>query len=326
MTLPWFANDAFPLFLAPMAGVTDPVFRSICKELGANVVVTEFVSAEGVLQCWERNRRYTEFEESHRPIGVQLFGADGGRMGEAAKIILNEQAPDFIDINFGCPVPKVVGKNGGSSLLKDLPTLASVARGVVAAVGNRVPVTAKMRIGWDSSSICALDTCKLLENEGISMITIHGRTRAQQYSGKADWDIIHQCASSISTPVIGNGDIRSAEKVKEIKNANTVSGVMIGRAAMENPWIFKEVTHYLETGDLLAPITPAEKWELMIRHTRLAIESGRYGDELHTMKFMRTRLIAYSRGFPKAKELRASLAKLETREQLEALAAGASLQ
>lgn len=309
-----------------MAGVTDPVFRSICKELGADVVVTEFVSAEGVLQCWERNRRYTEFEEAHRPIGVQLFGADGTRMGEAAKIILDEQHPDFIDINFGCPVPKVVGKNGGSSLLKDLPTLASVARGVVQAVGNRVPVTAKLRTGWDSSSICAFDTCKILENEGISMITIHGRTRSQQYSGKADWDIIHQCATSISTPVIGNGDIRNPEMVQEIKNAKTVSGVMIGRAAMENPWIFKEISHYLKTGTLLEPTTPADKWALMLRHARLAVESGRYGDELHTMKFMRTRLIAYSRGFPKAKELRASLAKLETVAQLEALSASGLLQ
>lgn len=324
MPLPWFANDAFPLFLAPMAGVTDPVFRSICKELGADVMVTEFVSSEGILQCWERNRRYTEFEETHRPLGIQLFGADGERMGEAAKIILDHQKPDFIDINFGCPVPKVVGRNGGSSLLKDLPALASVARSVVKAVGDLVPVTAKIRTGWDSSSICAHETCRILENEGISMITIHGRTRAQQYSGKADWDLINECAAALSTPVIGNGDIRSAKMAGDIKNAGKVKGIMIGRAAMENPWIFKEISHFLKTGALLEPPSLSLKWELIVRHARLALESGRYGNELHSMKFMRTRLIAYTRGFPRAKELRGILARVETIAELESLAAGNS--
>ena len=194
--LPFIKTD-FPLFLAPMAGVTDPIFRTICKELGADVMVTEFVSAEGILQAWERNRRYTKIEESHRPIGIQLFGADGAHMGEAARIILDHEKPDFIDINFGCPVPKVVGKNGGSSLLKDLPLLASVAAGVVKAVGDRIPVTAKIRIGWDFQNLCAMDACRLLEDAGISMITIHGRTRSQQYSGAANWDIIDECVLGI---------------------------------------------------------------------------------------------------------------------------------
>ena len=320
MLPPWFANDAFPLFLAPMAGVTDPIFRTICKELGADVMVTEFVSSEGIIQCWERNKRYTEFEENHRPLGIQLFGADGKLMGEAAKIILNHQKPDFIDINFGCPVPKVVGKNGGSSLLKNLPALADVAKEVVKTVGNLVPVTAKIRTGWDSSSICASETCRILENEGISMITIHGRTRAQQYGGKADWDLIHKCADSISIPVIGNGDIRDADTVREIKNTGKVRGVMIGRAAMENPWIFKEASHLLKTGIHLGPPGQELKWKLMVRHARLSLESGRYGDERHTMKFMRTRFIAYSKGFPKAKEIRGTLARIETLEQLEKLA------
>lgn len=230
--LPFFKTD-FPLFLAPMAGVTDPIFRTICKELGVDVMVTEFVSAEGILQAWERNRRYTKIENAHRPIGIQLFGADGNHMGEAARIILDHEKPDFIDINFGCPVPKVVGKNGGSSLLKDLPLLASVAGGVVKAVGERIPVTAKIRIGWDFQSLCAMDACRLLENEGISMITIHGRTRSQQYSGTANWDIIDECARAMSVPVIGNGDISTPQAVAYVKENTAVSGVMIGRAAME---------------------------------------------------------------------------------------------
>ena len=191
-------------------------------------MVTEFVSAEGILQAWERNRRYTKIENAHRPIGIQLFGADGNHMGEAARIILDHEKPDFIDINFGCPVPKVVGKNGGSSLLKDLPLLASVAGGVVKAVGERIPVTAKIRIGWDFQSLCAMDACRLLENEGISMITIHGRTRSQQYSGTANWDIIDECARAMSVPVIGNGDISTPQAVAYVKENTAVSGVMIG--------------------------------------------------------------------------------------------------
>jgi len=149
--LPWFKNDAFPLYLAPMAGVTDVVFRKICKELGADVTVTEFVSAEGIIRRDDRTRKYTEFTDEHRPCGIQLFGADGKRMGEAAKKIIDWMQPEFIDINFGCPVNKVVSKNGGSSLLKDCPLLASVATGIHDAVGDRVPVTAKIRIGWDGT-------------------------------------------------------------------------------------------------------------------------------------------------------------------------------
>lgn len=316
MHQPWFDNGAFPLFLAPMAGVTDPVFRSLCKEMGADVVVTEFVSAEGVLACWERNRRYTEFEEAHRPIGIQLFGADGRNMGEAAKIIVNELRPDFIDINCGCPVSKVVGKNGGSSLLKNLPLLASVARGVILAVGDLVPVTAKIRTGWDADSICAPETCRILTDEGISMITIHGRTRAQQYSGKADWDMIDFCARAASVPIIGNGDVNSAQMVEHIRNTSAVRGIMIGRAAMENPWIFSEAKHYLTHGEHLPRKSIRDKWDLIIRHARLSLESGRYGDELHTMKFMRARFVAYTKGFPGAKDLRSRLVHIKTMDEL----------
>lgn len=317
-----FRTPEFPLFLAPMAGVTDPIFRTICKELGADVMVTEFVSAEGILQAWERNRRYVKMEEAHRPVGVQLFGANGAHMGEAARIILDHEKPDFIDINFGCPVPKVVGRNGGSSLLKDLPLLASVAAGVVKAVGDRVPVTAKIRIGWDSQNLCAPEACRLLEGAGVSMITIHGRTRAQQYSGKADWEMIDLCARQAAVPVIGNGDIATAQAVAHAREHTAVSGVMIGRAAMENPWIFRDARHYLEQGCLPPARQPQEKTALILRHARMALDSGHYGDELHTMRHMRSRILAYTKGFPGAKEMRSRLVRVSSLAELEDLLAG----
>lgn len=320
MDMPWFDSGFFPLFLAPMAGVTDPIFRTLCKELGADVMVTEFVSADGILADWKHNKRYVEFEQSHRPIGVQLFGANSQQLGKAAHIVVHEQYPDFIDINCGCPVPKVVGKNGGSSLLKDLSLLASIVREVVNAVGDFVPVSVKMRIGWDNTSINALETCRILENEGVSMVTIHGRTRSQQYSGNANWDIIEQCAQNISIPVVGNGDVNSAVRVETIHNNTAVRGVMIGRAAMTNPWIFQETRFLLDHGYLPPQKTLEEKWQLIIRHSRMALESGRYGNELHTMKFMRTRLVAYTKGFPNARELRSKLVRIASLHDLEALA------
>jgi tRNA-dihydrouridine synthase B len=176
--LPWF-QDQFPIYLAPMAGVTDVTFRTLCKELGADVMVTEFVSAEGILQADHRTRRYTTFTDEQRPLGIQLFGADGARMGEAAKKIIDWKRPDFIDLNFGCPVNKVVSKNGGSSLLRNCPLLVDTAEKIVAAVGHEVPVTGKIRIGWDTQSINGPEVCRLLENSGIQTISVHGRTRAR---------------------------------------------------------------------------------------------------------------------------------------------------
>lgn len=317
-----FLKTEFPLFLAPMAGVTDPIFRTICKELGADVMVTEFVSAEGILQAWERNKRYTAIQDFHRPIGIQLFGANGNHMGEAAKIILDHDRPDFIDINFGCPVPKVVGKNGGSSLLRDLPLLASVAAGVVKAVGNEIPVTAKIRIGWDAESVCAAETCRLLELEGISMITIHGRTRSQQYSGTADWDVIDACARTSSVPVIGNGDIATPQAVAQVKKNTAVSGVMIGRAAMENPWIFEDSTYFLNHGMMPPQRKPQDKINLILQHARMALDSRHYGDELHTIRHMRSRILAYTKGFPGAKEMRARLVRVASLHELETILEG----
>ncbi|WP_353568507.1 tRNA dihydrouridine synthase DusB [Haloferula sargassicola] len=319
--LPWFENGAFPLYLAPMAGVTDVVFRQICKELGADVMVTEFVSAEGIMQADDRTRKYTEFTDGQRPVGVQLFGADGERMGEAARKIVDWKRPDFIDINYGCPVNKVVSKNGGSSLLKDCPLLESVARGVAKACEGVVPVTAKIRIGWDEKSINAVEVSRRLEDCGMQAISIHGRTRSQGYGGEACWETIDACARAVRVPVIGNGDIASGADVARRKSGTAVSGVMIGRAAMQNPWVFREAKHFLKTGELLPPVPLAERWELVMRHCRLASESRRYGNERHAIMAMRSRLMAYCKGFPGAKELRQRLARVESVAQVEEIAA-----
>ncbi|MCX8494729.1 MAG: tRNA-dihydrouridine synthase, partial [Akkermansiaceae bacterium] len=250
----------------------------------------------------------------------QLFGADGERMGEAAKKIIDWKRPDFIDINFGCPVNKVVARNGGSSLLRDCPILASVASGVAKAVGDHVPVTAKMRIGWDENSVNAVEVAKILEDCGMQAVAVHGRTRAQGYGGEANWEVIDAVARAVRIPVIGNGDITCGADL--VKRRNTaVSGVMIGRAAMQNPWVFREAKHFLETGQVLPEVTVEERWELVIRHCRLAVESRRNGNEKQTLTAMRSRLMAYCKGFPGAKELRLRLCQVSSIAEVEEIAA-----
>ena len=301
------------------------IFRRICKEMGADVMVTEFVSAEGIMQADERTRKYTEFDEEQRPVGVQLFGADGVRMGEAARKIIDKglagRVPDFIDINFGCPVNKVVSRNGGSSLLRDCPLLASVAAGVAKAVGHEVPVTAKIRIGWDADSVNAVEVAKTLEDCGMRAIAVHGRTRAQGYSGEADWETIDAVARAVGVPVIGNGDIATGADLAKRKRETAVSGVMIGRAAMQNPWVFREAKHFLQTGEVMEPVPLTERWELILHHCRMAVESERYGNERQTLTAMRGRLMAYCKGFPGAKDLRQRLCQVDSVASVEALAA-----
>lgn len=309
----------FPLYLAPMAGVTDPLFRTLCKEEGADVMETEFVSSEGVLQAWERNRRYVEFAAEHRPLGVQIFGSVPEHMAAAARIIVDALRPDFLDINAGCPVPKVVGKNGGSSLLKDLRLLQRIAAAVVQELGDDCPVTAKIRTGWDEKHIVADEAALRLQDAGIQALAIHGRTRSQQYGGAADWSIIDRCARALSIPVIGNGDISTPEDVRRAREETAVSGVMIGRAAMNAPWLFRQAKHYLHTGELLPPPRAQERLDFMLKHTRMAIDSRHYGEELPTMRAMRARLLAYAKGIPGTKPLRPALARVASYTELEAL-------
>lgn len=315
MPLPDFST--FPLYLAPMAGVTDPIFRTLCKAEGADVMVTEFVSSEGVLQAWERNRRYVEFEQQHRPLGIQIFGSVPDHMARAARIIVDAMQPDFLDINAGCPVPKVVGKNGGSSLLKDLPLLQNIAHSVVQELGDDCPVTVKIRIGWDSEHICALEAVRRLEDVGVQAIAIHGRTRSQQYGGQANWDIIDACARQARIPIIGNGDIATPQDVQRARETTAVSAVMIGRAAMNAPWIFRQARQYLQTGEIPTPPTPQERIDFMMKHTRMAIDSHHYGDELVTMRAMRSRLLAYAKGIPGTKPLRPQLSRVASYTELQ---------
>jgi tRNA-dihydrouridine synthase B len=316
MTLPWFQKQ-FPLFLAPMAGVSDKIFRQLCKEYGADVLTTEFVSAEGIFRRNERTREYLEFEEIERPIGVQLFGANAEHMAEAARQVVDWVRPDFVDLNFGCPVNKVVCKNGGSALLKDCPTLANVAESVVRAIAPR-PATAKIRIGWDSDSVNAVRVAKVLEECGISALTVHGRTRAQGYSGSADWSVIGEVAAAVSIPVIGNGDLASASDVAKRKRETGIAGAMIGRAAMSSPWIFRETRSHLESGEVVDPPTLEERWKLILRHCELHVRE--WGIEEPAIRSMRARLMAYSKSMPEAKRLRERFSQVSTLAELEAIA------
>ena len=314
-TLPWFSG--FPLFLAPMAGVSDKIFRQLCKEYGADVLTTEFVSAEGIFRRNERTREYLDFDEIERPIGVQLFGADAGHMAEAARQVVDWVRPDFVDLNFGCPVNKVVCKNGGSALLKDCPTLANVAAEVVCAI-SPMPVTAKIRIGWDADSVNAVRVAKILADAGIAALTVHGRTRAQGYSGAADWNVIGEVAAAVRIPVIGNGDLATAADVAKRRRETGIAGAMIGRAAMSTPWIFRETKSYLATGEVVDPPTLSERWKLILRHCELIVRE--WGAEEPAIRSMRARLMAYSKSMPDAKRLREKFSHVSTVAEVETIA------
>src|SRR6266850_7336187 len=308
MLLPWFFEQ-FPLYLAPMAGVSDKIFRQLCKEYGADVLTTEFVSAEGIFRRNERTREYLDFDEIERPLGVQLFGGDAAHMAEAAKQVVDWVRPDFVDLNFGCPVNKVVSKNGGSALLKDCPTLANVAAEVVRAIAP-LPTTAKIRIGWDADSVNAVRVARILADCGISALTVHGRTRAQGYSGAADWNVIGEVAGAVSIPVIGNGDLACATDVAQGRRETGIAGAMIGRAAMSAPWIFRETKAYLNNGAIVDPPTLEERWRLILRHCELVARD--WGLEEPAIRSMRARLMAYSKSMPEAKRLREKFSQVST--------------
>ena len=325
--LPWF-QDRFPLYLAPMAGITDTTFRQLCKGYGADVMVSEFVSSEGIFRKNERTMEYLDFEESERPLGIQLFGGDPDHLAEAAKIVLDWKRPDFLDINFGCPVNKVVSKNGGSSILRDCPLLARIAGAIVKAVAPH-PVTAKIRIGWSADTINATTTARILEDCGIQAVAVHGRTKEQGYSGEADWNVIAQVAEAVRIPVIGNGDIVTAHDVEHRKSTTRIAGIMIGRTAMQHPWVFREIRHYIDTGTHLAPPSLAEIWAHIRRHCAMEIARQKLqprgleapgSAELHAMQSMRTQLMSYSRGMDGARQLREKFAHVASLAQLDDIA------
>lgn len=309
-------GEFFPLFLAPMAGVTNSIFRRICREKGADILTTEFVSADGIMHRNARTRGYVEFVEAERPMGVQLFGGDPDKLAEAAKQVVEWVQPDFIDINFGCPVNKVVCRHGGSSLLRDCAQLERVAASVVKAC-DPLPVTAKIRIGWDDTSINATETARILEANGIRRVAVHGRTRAQGYSGLADWTVIADVASAVSIPVIGNGDIADGATAL-LRRESGVAGLMIGRAAMANPWIFTEIRAAF-AGEKFTPPSLEDRWNLLRRHCAEEVLSR--GDEKFAMQTMRARLMAYTRGMPGARPLRGYLSRVASLMQIDDLMA-----
>lgn len=310
----------FPLFLAPMAGVTNTVFRQICRAHGADTLTSEFVSAEGIFHRNARTREYLDFEPDERPVGVQLFGADPDHLGEAARHVVDWVHPDFIDLNFGCPVNKVVCREGGSALLKNCPLLERVASAVVRAVAP-LPVTAKIRIGWSAETVNATTTAKILEDCGIQRLAVHGRTKEQGYTGVANWDVIGEVAECVNIPVIGNGDITTAADAIRRRKETRVAGLMIGRAAMTNPWIFTEIKAAMqpESHSFTMP-TMVERWQLIVDHCRREVVR-RGGIETRAIHGMRSRLMAYSRGMRDGRHLREAFSKVETVSGVEDIAA-----
>ena len=301
------------LILAPMAGVTDLPFRVLCREEGCGLFYTEMVSAKAILYKNKNTKELLEVDPSERPIAVQLFGSDPQILGAMAHQI--EDGPyDLIDLNMGCPVPKVAGNGEGSALMKNPKLVEEILSTMVRSV--KKPVTVKFRKGFDDEHVNAGEIAKIAESCGVSAVAVHGRTREQYYSGTADWDIIRQVKEAVSIPVIGNGDIFTPQDAKRCLEETGCDGLMIGRGARGNPWIFKRTAHYLETGELLAEPTGAEIGEMILRHARMQVKMK---GEYIGMKEMRKHVAWYTAGLPHSASMRRASNELETLEQLENL-------
>lgn len=302
----------FPLLLAPMEDVTDSPYRRICREMGASVVITEFVASEGLVHDAEKSKHKMTFAESERPIGIQIFGHSIESMKFAAEMAA-ERNPDFIDLNFGCPVRKVVMKGGGAALLNDLPKMVKMTETVVKSV--QLPVTVKTRLGWNDENKNIVEIAERLQDVGIQAISIHGRTRTQLYGGTADWTLIGEVKRNprMTIPVFGNGDITSAVIAKEMKARYPVDGIMIGRAATGNPWIFREIKALLERGELVDPPTLVERIEMVKRHLRDSVE---YKGETATLFEFRKFYSGYFRGIPDFKKDRIRLVTATSLQQV----------
>ena len=308
---------AQPVMLAPMEDVTDPAFRLMCKRFGADMVYTEFVPADALVRSVERAEQKLRIDDAERPVAIQIYGRDTGTVVEAARIV--EQArPDVLDLNFGCPVKRVAGKGAGAGMLQNIPKMLEMTRAVVDAV--RIPVTVKTRLGWDEQHKVIVDLAEQLQDCGIAALTIHGRTRTQMYTGEADWTLIGEVKRNprMRIPVIGNGDIATARQCKECFERYGVDGVMIGRATFGRPWIFKEVKHYLATGEELPPMGAAWYMDVLRRQVD---ESIRLLDERRGILHVRRHLAATPlfKGIPNFRPLRVAMLRAETREQLFAI-------
>jgi len=311
----------FPLFLAPMEDVTDPSFRSICKEFGVDMMYTEFISSEGLIRDAAKSLKKLEFDEAERPVGIQIFGHAVNSMVEAAKVAASAN-PDLIDINFGCPVKKVTGKGAGAALLRDIPQMIAITEAVVKAVN--LPVTVKTRLGWDEKDKPIVEVAERLQDVGIKALSIHGRTRNQLYKGEADWTLIGEVKNNprMHIPIIGNGDIINAQRAVEWKNRYGVDGLMIGRPSIGNPWIFKEVRHLWETGKELPSPDIHERIRVVKQHI---LQSIQWKGEQRSIHEMRKHFSNYFRGFRNVKPYRLRLVTSNSFEEVEAILAEMAL-
>src|SRR6478735_11871132 len=300
MKLPYPVAAETPLLLAPMAGVSVPLFRRISRELGADVVLTEFLSSEAIRRRIGRTLEGCEFDEVERPIGIQIYGADPAAMAEAARLVEENYHPDFLDINFGCPVKKVVQRNGGSGCLRDLPLVEKIIRDVVAA--TTIPVTVKTRSGWNDESRDPVGIALLMQDAGAKAFTLHARTRTQMFSGNANWDEIARVKEALSVPVIGNGDIETPDDILRMKRHTNCDAIMIGRGAFGNPWLFRDGKALLAGEPLPAAPTTEERFAVALAHARLALELQ--GDSRKTMVEFRKHFGWYTKGLPYGGELR----------------------
>lgn len=303
----------FPLLLAPMEDVSDPPFRALCKEQGADLMYTEFISSEGLIRDAIKSRQKLDIFDYERPIGIQIFGGDEDSMALAAQIV-DATNPDLVDINYGCPVKKVVCKGAGAAILKDLPKMVKLTERVVRS--TRLPVTVKTRLGWDEGSKNIEEVAERLQDVGICALSIHGRTRTQMYKGDADWTLIGRVKNNprIDIPIFGNGDVLTPQQALEMKNKYGVDGVMIGRAAIGYPWIFREIKHFLSTGEILPGPVLEERVRVCKCHLKKSIAWK--GEVLGVLE-MRRHYTNYLKGLPNIKEFRLKLVSCNTGAEVE---------
>ena len=305
--------QTFPLLLAPMEDVSDPPFRAVCKKNGADLMYTEFISSEGLIRDAIKSRQKLDIFEEERPVGIQIFGGDEDAMAMSARIVDTVQ-PDLLDINFGCPVKKVVCKGAGAAVLKDVDLMIRLTKAVIKS--TTVPVTVKTRLGWDFDSINIIEVAERLQDVGVQALAIHGRTRSQLYKGEADWSWIEKVKNNprIHIPIFGNGDIDSPEKALEYKNKYGIDGIMIGRAAIGYPWFFREVKHYFATGEKLAPPTLEERMDVIRQHLNASVKWK--GPRVGIFE-MRRHYANYLKGIQNIKPLRSQLVLMNTMEEVE---------
>jgi nifR3 family TIM-barrel protein len=304
LRLPWFGPGQRPLYLAPMSKRTDVAFRQLCKEQGADVMVTEFVQSESLLRDNAKAWDMVDFTESQRPMGVQIFGATPASMARAARMVCDRMKPDFLDLNFGCPAHKVIEQNAGSGLLRCTPLLFDVVKAVKDAIPE-TPLTAKMRLGWDHATIVAVDVARRLEELGVEAIAVHGRTREQGYSGEAHWGWIAQVAEAVSIPVIGNGDVRDGASALRRFAETKVSALMVGRAALGDPWVFARIKAAMEGREgAFADAGPAERWACMLRLAELTLEAHAPRLGRRDVRWMLDRLLPLTQGLPGSRKVR----------------------